>query len=500
MTQTMTPSVQAGQPVYSISDDDKKRQLAIQNAWLAYHGDLEPPLEKMENQANDNVLSNRCKAVVRRGAAFLFGKEVEITCEKGGPQEAQDLLDTTWGIKEQRIPLLLRLAMNGAMSGCAFLRIVPGRKRGMYRLVEIDPSIVFVQTAAQDCQTVVLFCLEYSVTVTQNNQPTKVFYREEIARIDPLYNDDNQEDALASAINEDVTWSIQHWTRIGEKGLWTAAGSPIIWPHVFAPIFHCQNLTLPNDTWGEPDIAADLIQLNNALNLTLSNANRDGKMNAAPIIYATGTGEQIIDVQPGKIIGLPLTESKIIAVPINAAIPDLLAIAADFRSDIDELTGVPGVATGRMKDLPRGNVAGIVIQLMHSPLLNKTEEKRCTYGKLILDASQALLALNGMDPTIKITLAWQNPLPEDALLSAQSAQAQQLAGVSVATSLRGIGFDPEEEEVLNQEEAAEKLAAQQALPLTNPVIPGQPVQPGQPPTNVTQPAQHPTMAPMIGAK
>ena|SRR5260221_295850 len=139
MTQTMQAPVAQGQaqPVYEISDDDRKRVKRIELAWKAYNGELDAPLTKMPGQPDDNVLSNRCQPIVDRGVDFLFGKEIEISVEEGAPQEAQDVLDAIWGRKEARIPLLQKLGMNGAAAGQAFLRIVSGND-GSFRLVVID--------------------------------------------------------------------------------------------------------------------------------------------------------------------------------------------------------------------------------------------------------------------------------------------------------------------------------------------------------------------------
>src|SRR5438034_11188313 len=129
MTQTMEPPAQApaqqAQPTYEISEEDKKRIKRIQEAWQAYNGELDPPLKKMPDGTDPNVLTNRCQPIVDAGVNFLFGKELEISCEEGAPQEAQDFLNETWGRKERRIPLLQDLGMNGAIAGSAFLRIMP---------------------------------------------------------------------------------------------------------------------------------------------------------------------------------------------------------------------------------------------------------------------------------------------------------------------------------------------------------------------------------------
>lgn len=443
---------QSDQPQYEITEDDKKRQKLIAAAWKAYDGELDPPLQKTPEGLDPNVMTNQCVGVVDRGVDFLFGLELEISVEEGAPAEAQKILDKIWGRKERRIPLLQKLAVNGAMTGQAFLRIVPERNK-TFRLIVVDPSTVFVQTAPQDCETVLLYCIEYCTNQKVNGSPRQVYYREEIARIDPDQDGDDG-DPFADV---DASWSIQHWTRVGDRGPWTPAGEPILWPYSFPPLFSCQNLPRPNSPWGKPDITPDVIGVNQALNTEQSCINLDIILYGQPILYATGTGEQIIDIKPGKIIGLPLSESKIVAVPIASDIANGLKFAADLRSSIDEQTGVPGVATGRIADMPRGNLSGIAIELLFMALLKKTDKKRCTYGELIIDVSKALLVLNGISGDIDIALAWQSPLPHRDLQSAQAAVMMQQLDISNTTLQRELGYDPEEEMALRNTEEERKL-------------------------------------------
>jgi len=469
--QTMLPpsQTQQGQPQYEISDADRARLERIASAWKAYEGNLEAPLKKMAGEPDDNVMSNRCQPIVDRGVDFLFGKEIEISVEENAPQEAQDVLDKVWGRKEARIPLLQKLGMNGAVAGQAFLRIVPG-KDGSFRLVVVDPSTVFVKTAPQDCETVLLYCIQYSTNEKQNGRPVQVFYREEITRIDPDRDDTQEyEDTDAEGYDADVTWQIQHWTQIGYAGMqpkttgWTPAGSPIPWPYPFPPLFSCQNLPRPNDFWGCADITPDLIGINNSLNLVQSCINRIEKIYGGPILYAPGTGNASIAIQPGQIIQLPLVENKIEAVHIHTDVANALLFAENLRSDIDEQSSVPGVATGRISTMPRGNLSGIAIELLFMPLLKKTEKKRCTYGEMIIDISKALLVLSKMSDDIDISLAWQNPLPEDDLPAIQASVLLKQISISDTTIQRNLGYDPDEELQLNQAENAQKLEQQQTM-------------------------------------
>src|SRR5260370_1305322 len=110
------------QPAYEITDEDRKRAKRIESAWKAYEGDFKKPFDKMTDEPDMNIISNRVVEFVNASNDFLFAKELQITCDEGSPANAQKFLDDTWGRKETRIPFLLRLGLNGAISiGYKFL-------------------------------------------------------------------------------------------------------------------------------------------------------------------------------------------------------------------------------------------------------------------------------------------------------------------------------------------------------------------------------------------
>src|SRR5258707_3525330 len=260
---------------------------------------------------------------------------------------------------------------------------------------------------------------------------------------------------------------------------WTPAGEPIEWPYPFPPLFGNKNLPFSNSYWGRPDITPGLIGLNTALNLVNSCANRVLKMFGGPILWGVGFAESAIAVRPGYIMNLGDLGGKIDAVKIASDIPSAIQFAADLRSDIDELSHVPGVATGRIATMPRGNLSGVAIELLFMPLLKKTDTKRCTYGGAIIEISRVLLVLDHRNPDVEITLAWQNPLPHDDLPAVQAAVAKKELGMTNTSLLRSIGEDPEEEAKLSMTPVEMALNSQDASSMP-PEAPGTPALPGQP--------------------
>ncbi len=168
-------------------------------------------------------------------------------------------------------------------------------------------------------------------------------------------------------------------------------------------------------------------------------------------------GDGSIERRSGRIIQLPLVESKIMAVAIPSDIPNALAFAGDLRSSVDEASGV-----------------------------------------LIIDVSKALLVLAGYSADIKVSLKWQNPLPHRDLASAQYAVTMKEIGVSSGTLLEESGYDAEEEMKRTQEELQQKM---ENMPQMFPQeVPGAPPLPGQQPPAPTPQPQAPQTPLLSGGK
>src|SRR5258706_7307099 len=106
MTQTMIAPAATGQPVYKITEDDKKRQKAIADAWKAYDGDFEPQLEKTPEGIDPNVVINQCAPISDTGGDFLFSQELENSAGENAPAEAQPNIANNFGCDDIHVALL----------------------------------------------------------------------------------------------------------------------------------------------------------------------------------------------------------------------------------------------------------------------------------------------------------------------------------------------------------------------------------------------------------
>lgn len=543
---------------------DKARLEVMRRAWDAYLGNLPEPLRTTDPATpNLNVRVNRMAPIVDTGVSWLFGEALGIEVDPdqelfatddtpdeattaegaepdattaatpetspdldsdeanaGGPwaaeafgdltalladakgpinpqaQAAQDYLDGCWGDEDDRMTLLAKEAVNGAICGHHFAKILPADKaagRQYPRLVPLDPQTVTMKTDPEDCDSV----LAYTIT-----------YESEGLDGEPL-----MKRQCIERQNTGKSWLITNYVKAGgtQGAEWTLDDSapPVTWPHTWAPIVDGPNLPVPNSRWGLPDVTDDLIQLNKALNFVASNINAIGYSHGHPWVWASGTNVDLVNATPGHIISLPHPDGKLAAVTAEGNIPGLMAYEADLRADMDEQSKVPAVATGRMAELPRGQMSGVAIRMLYMPLLFKMTAKRRLYGRFVREASARMLALGDFgDGTdlggVRVVLHWQDPIPVDNLQEAQTALAWSQMGVSQETLQERAGFEPEVEKRKNEAAQARSMQLQSqgqamlAPPEPSPVPPvapdtsQQPAQPGQqPPATQAAPTNHP---------
>jgi hypothetical protein len=495
--QPMPPS-----PNYLQAQAEAERHAALERAWKHYTGEIDGHFRREPGQPDPNVITNRASTIVDTGVDFLYGKTVRLeVLHNGKPQpEAQDVLDGCWGNDDRRMTLMSKLAQNGGIFGHVFAKIIPPnpqRQRPFCRVVVLDPAQVSVVTDPDDCDTVLAYVIEYTVpgslSPVQQQLGLTVGKRQVIVRVDP----DDDADDYAGGLDPDSTWEISTWLR-GPNNTWYQQGEPQTWAHPWAPIVDWQNLPLANLHWGMSDIPRNLQHLNNVLNLTLSNINAIAKHHSFPWLYASGVGlGATIELAPGKITQLQAPEGKLAAVEAHGDLAGLLSFAADVRSDMDEQSRVPAVATGRMRDLPKVT-SGVAFQMMYGPLLAKNTHKQRLYGMGHEELSLRMLSLCGYGDGTgtdgwEVVTHWPSPLPNDDQSTAQLVLAMEQVGTSQHAICSVLNLDYEQEQEYKRQEAKEAMQAMlqgQALPAAPPP-PSPPPAPASPGSAAGEPGQTP---------
>lgn len=421
-----------------ISHGDADRIDRMKKAWDAYRGKFKQPLKIAKDQPDDNVLVNRCAPIVDKGVSFLFGPVVQFSVPNRD-LEIEKCLQYIWGSDDDKMTLLSQAAINGGVCGQVFIKIIPPQGPLKYpKLVVLNPMTVRIVTPPDDCSLVIAYIIEYPGDKnTQNKQI--------IARVDP---DGYSE--VAGYEDIDDTWTITNYKRFGQAGSWVRIGDTEEWSYPFPPIMCCQNLPNPNEIWGTPDLTSDIIEMNSVINFNESNISRILKYHAHPKSYATGLTATQIDMSVDSLICLPNENAMLRNLEMTSDLHSSLNFVASLRSDMDEQSRVPGVALGRLVDLPRGTISGVALELLFQPLIEKTIQKRRLYGKLIRDVSKACLCIMDLIniddfDEFDIDLQWQNLLPVDNLVAAQTAILLLQVGVSRRSVMEKLGYDPDVE-------------------------------------------------------
>jgi hypothetical protein len=330
---------------------------------------------------------------------------------------------------------------------------------------------VVVIAEPHDCKKAREYWIQYDVETYNpaNGDPEVTTFRKVICRDDTVTYD---ADGLP-LISAPKSWLILDYERKGlaSTGGWHATGGQTAqwrctartpWPKPWPPIVHCQNLPNPNQYEGLSDLPHDLIQMNRALIFNESNIMRTIKHYVAPMRYASGVTAATISTGPDKMLLFQSPEAKLQALNVQADLLNAMAYSDSLRSSMDEQSQIPGIALGRMKDIPRGQITGPVFQALYKPPMAKTTKKRRLYGRLIREVSLHLLDLGGFAKAGKSTikLHWQNPMPSDELVEAQAATAWSGLGVSNDSLMqRYTDFDPDVELEKKAQESQNNLLA-----------------------------------------
>lgn len=418
-------AILADQQAADLAAQEQERLAAYKAAWQAYHGTMPKPLKVRPGNADDNVIVSKARVIVDTAVTYLFGFGVEWQLgETDTDTAAEEWLDTCWTVNRKQTTLL-RLAMNGAVCGHVFVKIVPNApSTAPYpRLVVLDPAMVRVTWQPDDIEVVDAYTVSW-MGVT-NGRPT--LFRQRIER-------------------QGAQWVvIDEHARPGELvPRWIEDGRET-WPHDWPPLLDCQNLPMPNEYYGEPDITPDVVQLNYARNFTLSNWQRIIKWFAHPRTWAKGVGGTTLDVGPEQTIVFNSPDASLNMLQIASD----LAGTGDFDRRIDEamheITATPAIATGKLETV--GNLSGTALQVLYGPLLSKTRKKRAVYEDFIIELCRRLLDLGGYGADNRVQVTWPELVPSDPLQEAQTMQIHAALGVvSKETMAEKLGYDWDIEE------------------------------------------------------
>lgn len=399
--------------------EERKRQERWQDAWNAYFGDTPDTLKVKVNQPDDNVKINYARMIVNTGVSFLFGKPLqwELDSESDERTPAEQWLDDCVRVNGGAL-LWQKLAINGAVCGHTFVKIVPGA--GQYpRLILLSPEYVTVVCDPDDKDLVYRYVIQYTA---RGKDGERVDTRQMIER------DNNR------------------WTIVDKRsingGEWQVIGESV-WPYQWPPIIDCQNLPSPNEYYGIADIEEDVLGLNRVINFTMSNLQRIIRFHAHPKTWGSGFNAKELRAGVDETLIFTNPDASLHNLEMQSDLTSSIDYYQRLKEALHETACVPEVATGKLDNI--GQLSGVALAILYQPILDRTEQKRLTYGALIVELFRRLLEMAGFGEQNLIVLTWPKLLPENRMEELQAALLAKELGVSSDTLLREAGYDPDAE-------------------------------------------------------
>ena len=400
-----------------------QRRMRIKKAWDRYNGIYPKPLKETKGDplGDDNITLNLCRLVVDTSAFFLFGKGVTFEVESDADDAAQTWLDECWA-ENDSASLLLDLALNGGVSGDAFLKIQqPGPGRDYPRIMTLDPANVSAIWAPDDYQNILEYRVEWSAL--EPNSRKIVAYRQVITP-------------------ENGFWHIADYESRGDAKGWTLV-SEEDWRYRFAPIFHAKNRPAPNSYYGTADLEDDVIDANEDYNRTVSSTQRTIRHHAHPKTWGRGLRAADLDMSPDSVTLIQSQTGELKNLEMQSDLSASREFAKELKEAFHQIASVPEIAAGKFDAI--GQLSGLALSILYGPLIRLTETKEVLYGEMLVKLNRALLEMRAAGSRDKVSLKWPQILPKDPKAEADAALSKQAAGVSRATTLAEMGYDPDDE-------------------------------------------------------
>jgi hypothetical protein len=414
-----------------IADGERRANMA--KAVRAYDGEAFKPLTTKPGDPDDNVSVNYSAVVVDKGASFLFGKPLKIEVGAPGDGESagagEDVLEGLWPA-EQRAEDLIDLATNGGVFGHVWAKIA--LSGGVPEVVVLDPLNMSAEWSPHNIRRVEKYVCQYNA---QDEMGNPVIYRETTSR------------QGRNGLTGSGWLVVEEHSRPGSM-VWVE-DNRYEWHYEFAPVFQVKNLPKANEFYGKADLTPYVLDLCKYLARVDSIINRILRIHGFPRPVARGVQKQQLEMGSDNTLFLPHKDQVLELLEMKGDLENALKFRKLLREGLAEVSHVPEVATSKVEDV--GQLSGRALKILYGPLLERTEAKRLLYGRMLRQLIQALVEVGGRGRQ-PVKLHWGEALPGDAKEEAEVAILKKSAGVSEATLLSELGYNPADEQAKRKTE------------------------------------------------
>jgi hypothetical protein len=440
------------------AETEMRRRAEMRRAYIAYAGHAPKALRAGSGETDDSVRLGWARLIVDKGVTWLFGKDLNFEMNFPGESDVEQWLNDAWPL-DSRMTTLQKLATNGGISGHVYAKIIAADPYP--RVVVLDPMTVTPSFNPDDFSEVVRYKIQYPAIEPGTGKPitfTQVHER-----------------------NVRGTWTITDTTE-GDKR--TLTRREYEWPFAFPQIIECQNIPAANEYWGEADLNGEILDLVEKIEFVASNTSKMTRIYANPILWIAGLSAeqgQSVDLTPGGVLMLPEPDMRLNVADTKLDIKGSLELYTRFIDDLHSFSHIPKIATDATQGQQIGRASGSAMRYHYTPLVERTELKRRTYGAFVAELVKRLLVVGGRTEEVRVRLMWPEMIA-DPMADIERAKALVDLGLSKDTVWRTAGVsDPEAEAAKVEAErgtAAEQLAEEETTEPPMNTVPAGPGGPG----------------------
>jgi hypothetical protein len=384
-------------------NEHRARQQRHHQNWRYYDGDHRPHLKT--DDGDDNVTLNLCRQVIDRTIAFLVPDFPLLEIDEVEETARESWLRQAWQANQDAV-LLGALALNGALDGHIYARVIPAEPNP--RIVPLNSAHVIVFWDADDFEKVRWYELRWQVGRTT--------YRQDV-------------------VYEDDRWLIRDFRLKGSR--WELLDE-VIWPYALGPIVDWQHQKHPVEYYGRDELPH--AHLNDLINKVASDTARILRFHAYP--RTIGTGFEATNVQASGIDDfwvIPEKEAHVFNLEmqsdLSASLRFLQLLTDNFlaESRVTMLNGDPQHFKG---------VTNLGVRVAYLDQIAKTEMLRRQYSIGLQAISRRLLMLGGHDHDVNVRVHWGEALPVDRREAVELVAKQiELGLLSPQTASAQLGLD-----------------------------------------------------------
>ena len=394
------------------------------------------------NQFDDNIVLNFAGLIANRVTSQMIGGGVKLDFEGDTETENERWISACLDANHQEI-LFHRAALSATEAGTGYFDLTGGSvfdENGMEypRITLLDPAFVTMQSLPEDFETVIKYTIQYKFTDFDGKEQARK--REVIKPVDS------------------TGWEIVDFIS-DASGRWIETGRTP-WAYSFAPIVHWQNLPTIDSIYGEPDINADLILLQDRVNFVASNLSKIIRLYAHPMRFAVnmqGNGERL-DVGPDQFVKLNGDNADIRQLEQLGDLTGSMEYLRVLRQSMFDRARVVDIDSMQDK---LGSLTNFGLKVLYQDNLNLIATKRELFGDALEDLIIRLQQLKNMK-AIPAEIVWPDFLPEnDAEISAayQSDLNMGIVSKETISGLRGYDWNAEQERIANDKATGDNVGA-----------------------------------------